>query len=360
MRRTLRPVRDILPDVQRWRADGVSVAIATVVSTWGSAPRVAGSKMAVASGGRISGSVSGGCVEGAVVEIAGRVLQGGESELAHFGISDETAWSVGLACGGSIDVLIEPLDAAVFDAVERAVSDGRAAAVATHLGSKLPRRLFVAEGEGASGGLGDRAADDAALAAAREGFADGKSRRLSVGTGAPLDVFVDVATPAPTLIIVGGVHIAVALDAIARTLGYRTVVVDPRSSFGSAERFPHVDQLIQEWPDQALKSMKLSASTAVAVLTHDPKLDDPALTVALPSTAFYVGALGSQRTQEKRKARLAAAGLTPAHLGRLHAPIGLDLGGRSPEEIALSVMAHIVAVRNGRSPVGPKKQGRDL
>jgi xanthine dehydrogenase accessory factor len=165
------------------------------------------------------------------------------------------------------------------------------------------------------------------------------------------EFFVDVATPAPTLVMVGGVHIAVALDVIARALGYGTIVVDPRAAFGSAERFPHVDRLVRDWPDDALRSLRLSASTAVAVLTHDPKLDDPALAVALPSPAFYVGALGSRRTQQRRQARLQAAGVTARDLGRLRAPIGLDLGGRSPEEIALAVMAQVVAVRNGRDPL---------
>lgn len=338
-------MRDILPEVTRWRSEGTPIAVATVVATWGSAPRVPGAKMAITTDGRVTGSVSGGCVEGAVIEIARRVLETGVPQMAHFGVADETAWSVGLACGGSIDVLVERFDGPSFDAVAAALDKGHSAAVATRLGTSPVARMLLVEGEAPAGNLGDAAAEKAAAAAAAEGLADGKSRRLTV-EGA--DLFVDVAAPAPTLVMVGGVHIAVALDAIARDLGYRTVVVDPRAAFGNAERFPHADRLVQEWPDDALRALPLTSSTAVAVLTHDPKLDDPALSVALPSRAFYVGALGSKKTQERRRERLLAAGLAPAELEKLHAPIGLDLGGRSPEEIALSVMAQIVAVRNGR------------
>ena len=307
--------------------------------------------MAVTDDGRVAGSVSGGCVEGAVVEIAQRVIRTGEGEQARFGIADETAWAVGLACGGSIDVAVEPFDPATFDAVTSALSTGQSVATVTALGSKPTRRTVIVDGGESSGSLGDAAADRWAREAAALGFADGKSRRVAAPGDPVTEIFVDVATPPPTLVIVGGVHIAVALDALARSVGYRTIVVDPRAAFGSAERFPHVDQLIGEWPDDALRGLRLSSMTAVAVLTHDPKLDDPALFVALRSRAFYVGALGSRKTQEKRRARLLEAGITPAEFDRLRAPIGIDLGGRSPEEIALSVLAQIVAVRNGKDPL---------
>ena len=189
------------------------------------------------------------------------------------------------------------------------------------------------------------AIDDAALEAARAALAEGRSRRLPHGDG---ELFVDVLMPSPRLVVVGGVHIAIALVRLAKELGYRTVLVDPRETFASAKRFPHVDEIVSAWPDEALARLALNAGTAVAVLAHDPKLDDPAIRAALASPAFYVGALGSTRTQEKRRARLLAAGVGEAALARLHAPIGLDLGGRSPEEIALAILAQIVAARNGR------------
>jgi xanthine dehydrogenase accessory factor len=193
----------------------------------------------------------------------------------------------------------------------------------------------------------DGANREETLGALRSALQSGQPSRVADG---PWELFVDVLPPLPTLVVVGGVHIATALVALARTLGYRTVVVDPRPAFANRERFPHADRIEAAWPDEALARLDLTPSTAVAVLTHDPKLDDPALRAALPSAAFYVGALGSRRTQEKRRERLREAGLTDEQLRRLKAPIGLDLGGRSPEEIALAVMAEVVASRHGRDP----------
>ena len=191
---------------------------------------------------------------------------------------------------------------------------------------------------------------EAGLVALRDALAASRPARTRLGEA---EAFIDVLRPMPTLVVVGGVHIAVALVDLARTLGFRTVVVDPRPAFANRERFPHADRLEPSWPDEALARLGLTSGTAVAVLTHDPKLDDPALRAALPSAAFYVGALGSQRTQAKRRQRLLDAGLSEADVARLRAPIGLDLGGRSPEEIALSVMAEVVAARNGRESARP-------
>lgn len=341
-------MRDVVDAVDAWLAAGESVALATVVETWGSAPRVAGAKMAITASGRLAGSVSGGCVETAVVEAAGKVLATKTPQLLHFGIADETAWAVGLACGGSIDVFVAPLDRALYDAQRAALRADRGFAVATMIsGPEEPfgRQLFL-DAEGASvGGFPDALGVLAreALAAA---LASGRSRRQPLPAA---ELFLEVTLPSPTLVIVGGVHIAVALCPLAKRLGYRVVIVDPRPVFGTEARFPEADALVAEWPDEALVRLGLTSSTAVAVFAHDPKLDDPALRVALPSAAFYVGALGSKKTQERRRQRLAEAGVAEEHLARLHAPIGLDLGGRSPEEIALSVMAEIVAARNGRA-----------
>lgn len=336
-------MRDVIEDVDRWRANGEKVAIATVVSTWGSAPRCAGAKMAVSAGGGVSGSVSGGCIEGAVAAEAQAVLQDRRPRLLHFGVADETAWAVGLACGGKVEVFVAPLDDALYDAQRVALKADRPVATATVIaGEPLGRAALIHPDGRTLGSLGD-AITDAAREAALAALENGQCRRQRVGSA---DLFFEPLLPPPTLVIVGGVHIGVALVSLARTLGYRTVVVDPRSAFGSAARFAHADRLVDAWPDDALRGLEISPSTAVAVLSHDPKLDDPALLVALRSSAFYVGALGSAKTQAKRRARLQEAGLSEAELARLHGPIGLPLGGRSPEEIALAVMAQIVATRN--------------
>ncbi|HXV61169.1 MAG TPA: XdhC family protein [Vicinamibacteria bacterium] len=291
-------IRDVMADVSRWREEGQPVALATVVRTWGSGPRGPGAKMAVSGDGRIAGSVSGGRVESAVVEEASEVLETGESKLLKFGVADETAWEVGLSCGGTLEIFVEELDEALYDAM---------------------REAFVTRGE--------------------------FERELTLSDGTR--VFHDVEAPPPVLVMVGGVHIARALCSLANTLGYRTIVIDPRGVFGNEERFSHAKELLTEWPDDALVEIGVTQSTAVVTLTHDPKLDDPALGVALKSPAFYVGALGSRKTNEKRRARLLQRGVTESELSRLHAPIGLEIGSRTPEEIALSVMAEIVAARNG-------------
>jgi xanthine dehydrogenase accessory factor len=341
-------MREIIQEIDTWRASGEEVALATVVATWGSAPRGLGAKMAVSSTNRIAGSVSGGCVEGAVVEAAQQTLSTRKARLLHFGVADETAWAVGLACGGKIEVFVSPLDASIYGPLRDAMRANHAAAHVTVVAGPDPllgRSLLVIDGARSGGSLAE-SADAEAADLARQTLTEGRSRRATIRD---CDVFVDVLLPPPTLIVVGGVHIALGLVSLAKTLGYRTVVVDPRTAFGNRDRFPGVDELRNDWPDDALRAAGLHAGTAVAVLTHDPKLDDPALQAALPSAAFYVGALGGKATQEKRRKRLLAAGLSEAHLARLHAPIGLDIGGRSPEEIALSVMAEVVAARNGRA-----------
>jgi len=337
-------MEDVIQDVQRWRKEQQSVALATVIETWGSAPRQAGAKMAMAPDNKISGSVSGGCIEGAVYETGMAVLESAQPQLLHFGVADETAWEVGLACGGSIDVFVEPLDTAIADRLNEMLDDGLAYALATIIkgpDNLLGRKLLLSDEGEPVGTLGDL--DEQALPAAREALEAGKSRRQEIGD---VEIFIEVHRPRPTLIMVGGVHIAVALTSIAKTLGYNTVVVDPRRAFGSQERFPHVDRLIQAWPEKAFAQLKLTPDSAVAMLTHDPKIDDPALKIVLESKAFYVGALGSSRTQAKRRKRLLEAGLTEAQLDRIHGPIGLDLGGRTPPEIALAVMAEIVKARH--------------
>jgi len=345
-------MRDILPDIDRWRAQGQPIALATVIQTWGSAPRGVGAKMALTPAGEIAGSVSGGCVEGAVFEAGVQTLKSGRPQLVHFGVADETAWEVGLACGGTIEVFIELLDVDLYDRLRAALMEERPAATVTVVRgpADLPgRKIALVDGGEPWGSLGGDL-DEAAVEAARAALAEGRSGRLTLASAAftaePVEAFVEVLLPSPRLVIVGGVHIAIALTALARTLGYRTIVVEPRRAFGSEARFPHADRLIQAWPEEAFAQIGLTRSTAVVMLTHDPKLDDPALKVALPSPAFYVGALGSRSTQARRRKRLLEAGLTEAQLARLRGPIGLDIGAQTPEEIALAVMAEIIAVRN--------------
>jgi xanthine dehydrogenase accessory factor len=335
-------MRDILDDIERWVSEGKPVATATVLETWGSAPRPAGGKMAVTADGGIAGSVSGGCVENAVVEAARKTIATGVPQRLKFGIADDTAWGVGLACGGSIEVFVERLPADLFPSLRDALRAERPAAVATVVAGtsdRLGRKVAAFSDGRVVGDLGGAAAD-----AARAGLAGGSSRRVQSDGE---EIFVDVLAPSHKLVIVGGVHIALSLVTLAKALGYRTIVVDPREAFGNAERFPHADQVVNAWPDRGLAEAGVHAGTAVAVLTHDPKLDDPAILAALRSPAFYVGALGSRRTQEKRRRRLLEAGAAEEELARLHGPIGLPLGGRSPEEIAMAIMAEVVAVCYG-------------
>ena len=326
--------------------------------------------MALTGSGKFTGSVSGGCVEGAVLDASSEVLRTGKAQLLEFGVADEKAWEVGLACGGTIEIFLQPLNVELIYAIDKARQEPNASVTIVRGDvERIGRQLLFCSSGNTVGSLGD-GIDELAIQAARRALDTGSPQRVDlalptettstaieeqvqrVNPGLPAmedksmfwnEIFIDVTLPPPTLVIVGGVHISVALTNIAKTLGYRTVVVDPRRAFGSDERFPNIDQLILSWPDQALKQIGINSSTAVAVLTHDPKLDDPALQVALTSPAFYVGALGSKATNIRRRDRLIRLGLGSEALDRLKAPIGLDLGGRTPEEIALAVMAQIVA-----------------
>lgn len=352
-------MRDVLTDIDRWLESAEPIALATVIQTWGSAPRQAGAKMAMTSAGnKIAGSVSGGCVEGAVFEAGVETLASGRSQLLHFGVADETAWEVGLACGGTIEVFVEPLNQDVYDFVHKLLEQEAAGAVVTVIRgpAELLGRKLVLAGDGRT--MGDLIGEfeETAIAAARAALAEGQSRRrelpsveamLGSGPTETVEVFIEVMVSSPALVIVGGVHIAIALAALAKVLGYRTVVIDPRRAFGSEARFPHVDRLIQAWPDEAFEQVTLTGETAVAMLTHDPKIDDPALQVVLNSLAFYVGALGSTKTQAARRERLANMGFSEAAINRVHGPIGLNIGAQTPEEIALAVMAEIVKARRG-------------
>jgi xanthine dehydrogenase accessory factor len=313
--------------------------------------------MVIGSEGEVAGSVSGGCVEGAVVEAAFQVIEDGKPRKLHFGVKDEQAWEVGLACGGEIDVFVHPLDGEAIERWQRA--EGKREALCSVLVIEGPD-AFVGEGYlvlKSGECIGDPLGGgwDAQIIETTQHAIRGKSSRTARITAPDpgsktLACFFHVLLPRPTLVGVGGVHIAIPLMSLAKKLDYRTVVIDPRRLFATRERFPDVDLLLQSWPEDAFPKVGIDDQTAVAMLTHDPKIDDPALKIALQSEAFYVGALGSEKTQAKRRQRLEKMGVQTELIDRLHAPIGLDLGGRSPEEIALSVMAEVLQARHSSSP----------
>lgn len=302
-----------------WHNAGRPVAIATVVQTWGSAPRAVGSQLVIDGTGAMEGSVSGGCVEGAVITEALDALEDGKPRVLDFGVSDDEAFAVGLACGGEIRVLVEPVGTAMPVAVLEDLVAARDAvkpvAYVTDLETGVPR-------------LEDAAAYPDRFRMDRSGVEqDGRT-------------FVAVHNPPLRMIIVGAVHIAQTLVMMARACGFAPTLIDPRGAFGSADRFPG-EVIIDEWPDEAMAALKPDARTAVVTLTHDPKLDDPAIMAALGTDVFYLGCLGSTRTHAKRVARLEQAGFDAGQIGRIHAPVGLDIGGRQPAEIAVSIMAQI-------------------
>ncbi len=348
---------DPLGQAMRWRAGGEAVAVATVVQTWGSAPCPAGSVMAIGAGGRIAGSVSGGCVEAAVIQAALEAVEDGAPQLLSYGVSDGSAWSVGLACGGTIRVFVQPvgdrtgaMTPGTLHRLVEAHAERRLAVLATRLADGTQMLLLDRDGplsaaDGAAVGITARAV----VAAAEGAVAAGRSRLAEVEGG---DWFLGVTMPAVRVLIVGAVHIAQALAPMARLLGMRAVVIDPRTGLATAERFPGTE-LVRSWPDEALRALRLDRHSAVVALTHDPKLDDPALDAALASPAFYIGALGSRHTQAARRERLRMQGHDAAALARIHGPVGLPIGAVGAGEIALSIAAQLVAVRRDAALAAP-------
>jgi xanthine dehydrogenase accessory factor len=341
-------MRDVLEAVEGWAEGGDRVALATVVDTKKSAPQPPGTKMAVNDEGKMVGAVSGGCVEGQVVQVAEGILAGDDPQLLHYGIADEDAWDVGLPCGGEISIWVETYDADSLQGrfAELARQGGRGALVTVLEGPKgVGAKLLLAEGEAPVGTLGGPELDAAALALADEAM---WSERSELHKHEDRTLFVDAVAPPPRLIIFGAVDFAAQLAAAARLAGWRAFVVDPRKRFATADRFPEAERVIAEWPDKALDELGgIDRATSIAVLTHDPKLDDAVLKIALRSEAQYIGAMGSRRAQEKRGERLLAQGLTDEELGRLAAPIGLDIGALTSAETAISIMGEITAVRRG-------------
>ena len=357
-------MKELLETLAGWERDGVGVGRAVVVRTFGSAPRPEGAVLLYARDGRIAGSVSGGCVEGAAAEEIQHAWSNGNARVIRYGISDEQAWDVGLACGGTIDVLVEPVaPAVVIDAARGSVgANGHGVAVVTPLPADSPpgefgphqpgagappaAELVVSEEGSLTGSLGTPELDAALVSAATEALRRGLSRTVELGGGS---LFIEVFPVRPRLVMVGGVEVARSLVRLARELGFETVVVDGRASFATPERFPDVDRLVVGWPDEVADEIGLGPNDAVAVLSHDVKFDEPAIVEALRRGCRYVGAVGSRKTQTDRRARLLAAGVSAADLARLRGPVGLDLGGRAPAETALAILAEIVAERYGGS-----------
>ena len=329
----------VLEQAATWRAEGRELAIATVIRTWGSSPRPVGSQLAVTREGDFVGSVSGGCVEGSVISESAQVIVSGDAKLLHFGISDEMAWEVGLACGGEVDVYLERLDPE-SETLGRLVEERAAKrGVVLVTGLSSGRQWIAPEGDEAGEGLPGELSAMVPDALRRD-----SSTVAAIGGE---EFFLHVFNPPPRLVLVGAVHISQFLAEMAVTSGFEVTVVDPRASFATPERFPGVE-ISHRWPGEALAALRPDARTAIVTLTHDPKLDDPALQAALASPAFYVGALGSRKTHAARLERLAEDGLGPADTGRIHGPVGLDIGAASPAEIAVSILAEMIGSLRGR------------
>lgn len=316
---------DLLAEAEAWARAGRGVALATVVETWGSAPRPVGSHLVIDGEGNFLGSVSGGCVEGAVIEEAMAAIESGQAKLLSFGVADETAWRVGLSCGGRISVYVAPVNAQLeaLAGVNAARAKREAVALITDLETGAMRVATPGE---------------AALA---EAFRTGKSGLAEGGKA-----FIDVHVPGAKLVVIGAVHISQALAQMARLVNLPLTIIDPRTAFATSERFPDVP-LLAQWPEDALQKVPLDRYTALIALTHDPKIDDVAIRAALEAECFYVGALGSRKTHAKRCERLADLG---EKLSRIKAPIGLDIGALSPAEIAVSVLAQVIAEMRKTAP----------
>lgn len=319
-----------------WLATDQFVALATVVHAWGSSPRQVGAMMVVRANGEFAGSVSGGCVEGAVIELAMGVLNCGEPRQIGFSVTDDEAWEIGLACGGSIRVYIERVDAVDMEPIVELIRRRGVGVRAIFLESGKSC-LFQGDCESVGEWDGDASVLDLAANALR-------SNQCSIARIGDREVFLHVFKLSPRLILVGGVHIAQYLVPIATMAGFRVILLDPRRAFATKKRFPSTD-LFFDWPDKGLQKLSLDAYSAVVTLTHDSKLDDAALRVALQSPSFYIGALGSKRTHDGRLQRLARIGFNENDLARIHGPVGLLLGGRSPAEIAIAIAAELTQVR---------------
>jgi xanthine dehydrogenase accessory factor len=340
-------MRDIADGLAAWRAAGLRFAVATVVRTFSSAPRGAGAAMAVAENGEVLGSVSGGCVEAAVYDLAQEALETGQTILKRYGVSDDDAFEAGLTCGGIIDILVQPADYEQFGDVLAAVRAGRRVALVSRTDG-VPQHLVVWP-DGIDGDLGDPGLTAAAAQQATGMLAQGRTGMIELGEHGEqrmdaVDVFVQAFAPPPRMLVFGAIDFAGAVARIGKFLGYHVVVCDARPVFATAKRFPDADELVVRWPHRYLAEADVDERTVICVLTHDPKFDVPLLEAALQTPAKYIGVMGSRRTHADRMDRLRELGVGEQALSRLAAPIGLDLGARTPEETAIAIAAEIIAL----------------
>jgi len=345
-------MRDLLGELTDWYDAGVRFALATVVATWRSSPRQPGASMAVSEAGEVVGSVSGGCVEGAVYELGQQVLASGESVLQRYGVSDDDAFAVGLTCGGILDIVVRPVDRSTFPMfadLAAAIRGEEPVALATVVDG--PRRRGDALAiwpDRIAGSLGAERLDSAVADDARGRLVHGSTGMLHLGPEGErrrdeLAIFVQSFAPPPRMLVFGAIDFAAAMVRMGKFLGYRVTVCDARPIFATPKRFPEADEVVVRWPHHYLAETVVDERTVICVLTHDPKFDIPLLERALRTPAAYIGAMGSRRTHDDRLRRLVEIGMTPAELARLSSPIGLDLGARTPEETAVSIAAEITA-----------------
>lgn len=343
-------MREVIAQIETWRKAGKPVALATNVKRDGVSLRPLGAKMTVTPGMDIAGSVTGGCIEGAVYEEAQTVIQNRIPKLLSYSAPDEERpWEVGLSCGSSLDVFVEALDSpqweALYPVLKRCLDQNEMVAAVTVIrGEGLGSKMLVWSDGRTQGSLGNAALDNEGAEWSRRQMAKNESNWKRIG-GA--DVFADVLPPPARLIIIGAVHIAIPLVSLAKTLGFYTIVIDPREAFATRERFSHADQLIADWPSTALEKLRPDENTYIAALSHDEKLDNPALKIALASPARYIGVLGARKNIGKRLDALRELGATEEQLTRLNAPIGIPLGAIDPEEIALSILSAMTVAKRG-------------
>lgn len=352
-------MQDVLAEIVDWWDAGTAFGVATVVETWRSAPRRPGAAMAVGPDGSVVGSVTGGCIEGAVYDLAREVAETGVPVIQTYGVSDDAAWGMGLTCGGTVDVFVEPVSRSTFPQLREVVDAVRAheaIAVATLVqgNGRVPGSRIVLRPDGFGGSLGNRYLDARVVSDAKEMLTRGETatKRYDPHPAegfAGARVFIAAYTPPPRLLVFGAIDFAGAVTRVGKALGYRVTVCDARPVFATPERFPEADEVIVDWPHRYLGATTVDDRTAICVLTHDPKFDLPLLETALRLPVAYVGAMGSRRTHESRMRGLADAGLTDAELARLSSPIGLDLKARTPEETAISIAAEMIALARGGS-----------
>lgn len=349
-------MREVFSDIEAWRKEGKTVAIATNVKKEGASLRPLGGKMAMTTTHQIAGSVTGGCIEGAVYEEAQEVIKTGVPKLLHYGVvNNDTPWEIGLSCGGTLDVFVETLDSPawreIYPQLKISLDENRLSVVATVIsGPSVGSKLMLWPDGREVGSLGSAELNQQTRGWMQNQMAVQENSWTTLyPQGEPVEVFADVLVPPAKIIVIGAVHIAIPLVTLAKSLGYYTIVIDPRAVFASHERFPHADELIVEWPSTALEKLHLDEGTYIAALSHDEKLDNPALKIALSSPARYVGVLGARKKIPDRLKALKELGITDEQFSRLHIPIGIGLNAILPEEIALSILAEMVSARREKT-----------